>query len=93
METNDYSSKGNLARRPLIPFQIGLRGTTVVHLCQLAGLRVLHPPPLGRHRGFTGVSLDFIINHDIKYRMGGRVKGKFELLLNLLYSIISDREQ
>ena len=26
---------------------------------------------LAKHYGFTGEELDFIINHDIKYRMGG----------------------
>lgn len=26
---------------------------------------------LARHYGFTGEELDFIINYDIKYRMGG----------------------
>jgi hypothetical protein len=28
---------------------------------------------LAQHYGFTGEELDFIINYDIKYRMGGDV--------------------
>jgi hypothetical protein len=30
---------------------------------------------LAKHYGFTGEELDFIINYDIKYRMGGELEG------------------
>jgi hypothetical protein len=33
---------------------------------------------LARHYGFTDEELDFIINYDIKYRMGGELEGKVE---------------
>jgi len=33
---------------------------------------------LARHYGFTDEELDFIINYDIKYRMGGADEGDEE---------------
>jgi hypothetical protein len=31
---------------------------------------------LAKHYGFTEEELDFIINYDIKYRMGGELEGE-----------------
>jgi hypothetical protein len=31
---------------------------------------------LAKHYGFTDEELDFIINYDIKYRMGGELEGE-----------------
>ncbi|MGH6636477.1 MAG: hypothetical protein ACRED0_10230, partial [Gammaproteobacteria bacterium] len=36
---------------------------------------------LARHYGFTDEELDFIINYDIKYRMGGRGGGRWRVKL------------
>jgi hypothetical protein len=33
---------------------------------------------LAKHYGFTEEELDFIINYDIKYRMGGELEGEEE---------------